>query len=53
MLEHKQFKNMTCTGSNSYSCLSKYVENKLDEQTVVFIVAVNHDKHKKESSRIL
>ena len=53
MLEHKQFKNMICTGSNSYSCLSKYVENKLNEQTVVFIVAVNHDKYKKESSLIL
>ena len=53
MDEHNQFKNMTCTGSNSYSCLSKYVENKLDMQTVLFIVAVNHDKYKKESSRIL
>ena len=53
MLEHKQFKNMAFTGSNSYWCLSKSVENNLDEQTVVFIVAVNQDKYKKESSRIL
>ena len=53
MLEYKQFKNMTFTGSNSYSCLSKSVENKLEEQEVVFIVAVNHDKQKKKSSRIL
>ena len=29
------------------------VEIKLNEQTVVFIVAVNQDKYKKESSRIL
>ena len=50
MLEHKQFKNMVFTGSNS-SGLSKSVENNLDEQlTVVFIVAVNQDKYKKESS---
>ena len=34
MLEYKQFKNMAFTGSNSYWCLSKSVENKLDEQTV-------------------
>ena len=34
MLEYKQFKNMAFTGSNSYCCLSKSVENKLDEQTV-------------------
>ena len=53
MLEHKQFKNMAFTGSNSYWCLSKPVENNLDEQTVVFIVVVNQDKYKKESSRIL
>ena len=53
MLEHKQFQNMAFTGSNSYWCHSKSVENKLDEQTVVFIVAVIQDKYKKESSRIL
>ena len=53
MLEHKQFQNIAFTGSNSYWCLSKSVENKLDEQTVVFIVAVIQDKYKKESSRIL
>ena len=35
MLEHKQFKNMSITGSNSYWCLSKS-ENNLDEQTVAF-----------------
>ena len=29
------------------------VENKLDEQTVMFIVAVNQDNYKRESSRIL
>ena len=40
MFEYKQFKNMAFTGSNSYWCLSKSVENKLDKQTVVFIVAV-------------
>ena len=34
MLEFKQFKNMAFTGSNSYWCVSKSVENKLDEQTV-------------------
>ena len=34
-------------------CLSKSVENNLDEQTVVLIFAVNRDKYKKESSRIL
>ena len=49
MLEHKQFQNMAFTGSNSYWCLSKSIENQLDEQTVVFIVAVNHDKYRKES----
>ena len=53
MLEHKQFQNIAFTGSNSYWCLSKSVENKLDEQTVVFIVAVIQGKYKKESSRIL
>ena len=41
MLEYKQFKNMAFTGSNSYWCLSKSVENKLDKQTVVFIESVN------------
>ena len=53
MLEHKQLKNMAFTGSNSYWCLSNSVEHKLEEQTVVFIVAVNQDKYKKESGRIL
>ena len=46
MLEHNQFKNIGC---NSYWCLSNSVENKLDERTVMFIVAVNQDKYKKES----
>ena len=50
MLEHKQLKNMAFTGSNSYWCLSKSLENNLDEQMVVFIVAVNQDEDKKESS---
>ena len=45
-------KKMAFTGSNSYWCLSKSVENNLDKQTVVFIVAVNQDKYKKESSPI-
>ena len=40
MLEHKQFKNIEFTGSNSYWYVSKSVGNKLDEQTVVFIVVV-------------
>ena len=53
MLEHKQFKNKAFTGSNSYWCLCKFVENNLDEQTVVFIVAVNQDRNKKGSSRVL
>ena len=53
MLEHKQFKRMAFTGSNSYSCLSKSVENNLDKQTVALIIAVNQDKHKKEPSQIL
>ena len=53
MLEHKQLKNMAFTGSNSYWCLSKSVENNLDEQTVVFIVALNQDKYNTESSQIL
>ena len=53
MLGHKQLKNMAFTGSNAYSCLSKSVENDLDEQKVVFIVALNQDKYKKECSRIL
>ena len=59
MLEHNanssktQTKDMVFTGSNSYWCPSKSVENKLDQQTVVFIVAVNQDKYKMESSRIL
>ena len=53
MLEHKQFKTVGFTGSNSGWCLSKSFENKLDKQTVVVIVAVNQDKYKKESSRIL
>ena len=59
MLEHNanssktQTKDMVSTGSNSYWCPSKSVENKLDQQTVVFIVAVNQDKVKKESSRVL
>ena len=50
MLEHKQFQNTAFTGSNSYWCFSKSIDNQLDEQTVVFIVAVNQDKYKKESS---
>ena len=41
---------MAFTGSNSYWCLSKSLENNLDEQMVVFIVAVNQDEDKKESS---
>ena len=45
MLEHQQLKDM------AFIC--KSVENKLDEQTVVFIVVVNQNKYKKESSRIL
>ena len=53
MLEHKQFKTVAFTGSNPCWCPSKSVENKLDKPTVVFIVAVNQDKYKKESSRIL
>ena len=53
MLEHKQFKKMAFTGSDSHWCLSKSVENNLDEQTVLFILSVNQDKYKKESSRIL
>ena len=54
MLEYKQFKNMAfTTGSNSYWCLSKSVENKLDKQTVVFIVAVDQDKYKIGCSRVL
>ena len=46
-------KKKAFTGSNSYWCLSKSVENNLDKQTVVFIVAVNQDKYKKESSPML
>ena len=38
MLEHKQFKNMEFTWSNWYCYVCKSVENKLDEQTVVFII---------------
>ena len=59
MLEHNanssktQTEAMVFTGSNSYWCLSKSVEKKLDQQTVVFIVTVNQDKYKMESSRIL
>ena len=57
MLEHKQFKNMAFTESNSSCCLSTSVENKLlEEQPVAFSVAVNQDIYKKakqESSRIL
>ena len=44
---------MALTGSNLYWCLSKSIENNLDEQTVVFIIAVNQGIHKKESSQIL
>ena len=36
-----------------YMFLCKSVKNKLDEQTVVFILAVDPDKYKKESSQIL
>ena len=53
MLEYKQFKNMAFTGSNSYWCLSKSVENKLDKETVVFIVVVDQDKYKNGCSRVL
>ena len=59
MLEHNanssktQTEDTVFTESNSYWCLSKSVENKLDQQTVVFIVAVNQDKYMMESSRIL
>jgi len=56
MLEDKQFKNMAFTGSNSCWSLSTSIENKLEEQLVVFSVAVNQDVYKKakqESSRIL
>ena len=38
---------MAFTGCYSYLCLSKSVENKLDQQTVVFIVTVNQDKIQK------
>ena len=43
-------KHMAFAGSNSYCWLSKSVENNLDQQTVVFIFAVNQNKYKKESS---
>ena len=38
MLVHKQFKNMEFTWSNWYWYVCKSVENKLYEQTVVFII---------------
>ena len=34
MLEYIEFKHMAFTGSNSYWCLSKCVEKKLDDKTV-------------------
>ena len=48
MLEDKQFKNMAFTGSNSCWSLSTSIENKLEEQLVVFSVAVNQDIYREE-----
>ena len=38
---------MAFTGSYSFWCLAKSVGNKLDQETVVFIVTVNQDKIQK------
>ena len=51
MLGQKQFKDVAFTGSNW--CLSKSIKKKLDEQMVVFILTVDHNKYKKESTILI
>ena len=51
MLGHKQFKDAAFKGSKL--CLSTSIWNKLDEQTIVFILAANQDICEKESTQII
>ena len=49
ILEHKQFKDNAFTETDA--SLNKSVKNKLDQQMVLFILAANQDKYKKNLAK--